>query len=130
MTFALAPIKAATRPCALAAALILSLSRAAAAGSPLEGEYVCAYGCRATDANPTLAVHGDEVDCMNEYGGLFRGKLLSPTSVGCFRQTGRLGRDGMTLKWSNGDDLEAPRAAAIVAMLNPAGSGSYRGEGQ
>jgi hypothetical protein len=94
------------RPCparpALAAALILSLSRAAAAGSLLEGEYVCAYGCRTTDANPTLAVHGHEVDCMNEYGGLFRGKLLSRTSVGCFRQTGRLDRDGMTLTWTNG----------------------------
>jgi hypothetical protein len=87
---------------ALAVALILSLSRAAMAGSPLEGEYVCAYGCRATDANPSLTVHNDEVDCMNEFGGLFRGKLLSPTSVGCFHQTGRLGRDGTTLTWSNG----------------------------
>jgi hypothetical protein len=102
VTFALAPIKAATRSCALAAALILSLGRAAATGSPLDGEYVCAYGCRATDANPTLAVHGDEADCTNEFGGLFRGKLLSETAVACFRQTGVLGHDGITLKWSNG----------------------------
>jgi hypothetical protein len=87
---------------ALAAALILSLSRAAAAGSPLDGEYVCAYGCRMTDANPTLAVQGEEVDCMNEFGGLFRGRLLSQTAVACFRQTGVLQRDGATLKWSNG----------------------------
>ncbi len=86
----------------LAAALIVSLGGAAAAGSPLDGEYVCAYGCRASDANPTLAVHGDEVDCVNEFGGLFRGRLLSQTSVGCFHQTGRLGRDGTTLTWSNG----------------------------
>lgn len=86
----------------LAAALILSLSRTAAAGSPLEGEYVCAYGCRATDANPTLAVHGDEVDCMNEFGGLFRGKLLSQTSLACFGQTGVLARDRTTLTWTNG----------------------------
>jgi hypothetical protein len=101
MTLARAPITATMRPCVVAVALAASLG-AAAAGSPLDGEYVCAYGCRATDANPTLAVHGDEVDCMNEYGGLFRGKLLSRTSVGCFRQTGRLGRDGMTLTWTNG----------------------------
>jgi hypothetical protein len=106
MTFALAPITAATRPralgCALVAALVLSVGRAAAAASPPDGEYVCAYGCRATDANPTLAVHGEEVDCMNEFGGLFRGKLLSPTAVACFRQTGALDPDGTTLRWSNG----------------------------
>jgi hypothetical protein len=87
---------------ALAGALILTLGRAAAAGSPLDGEYVCAYGCRATDANPTLVVHGKEADCMNEFGGLFRGKLLSATSVACFRQTGMLGGDGTTLTWTNG----------------------------
>jgi hypothetical protein len=86
----------------IAAALILLLSRAAAAASPLDGEYVCAYGCRATDANPTLAVHGDEVDCMNEFGGVFKGKLLSQASVACFRQTGVLGRDRATLTWTNG----------------------------
>jgi hypothetical protein len=85
----------------IAAALILSLSRVAAA-APLDGEYVCAYGCRASDANPTLAVHGDAVDCMNEFGGVFKGKLLNQTSVACFRQTGVLGRDGITLKWTNG----------------------------
>jgi hypothetical protein len=97
VTFARASIKN-----ALAAASILPLGAAAAAGSPLEGEYVCAYGCRATDANPTLAVHGKEADCTNEFGGLFTGELLSPTTVACFRQTGVLDRDGTTLTWSNG----------------------------
>jgi hypothetical protein len=88
-------------PVLIAAALILLLGQAAAA-APLDGEYVCAYGCRASDANPTLAVHGYEVDCMNEFGGVFKGKRLSHTSVACFRQTGVLGRDGITLKWTNG----------------------------
>ena len=86
----------------IASALILLLGCGAAAASPLDGEYVCAYGCRASDANPTLAVHGDAVDCMNEFGGVFRGKLLSRTSLACLRQTGVLGNDGITLKWTNG----------------------------
>jgi hypothetical protein len=54
---------------ALDAAASQSLSR-------LTGDYVCAYGCRLTDVNPSIAVNGGEVDCLNEYGGLFQGKLI------------------------------------------------------
>jgi hypothetical protein len=44
--------------------------------SRLTGDYVCATGCRLTDANPSIAVKGGEVDCVNEYGGLFQGKPI------------------------------------------------------
>jgi hypothetical protein len=70
--------------------------------SRLEGEYVCAYGCRLTDANPSIAIKGGEVDCMNEYGGLFEGRAIGADGVGCFRKTGRLSADGVTLTWSDG----------------------------
>jgi hypothetical protein len=86
---------------ALAAALVASPASAQDA-SPLTGDYVCAYGCRLTDANPSIAIHGDDADCMNEFGGLYRGKLLSPTTIACFRKTGALGADGVTLTWSDG----------------------------
>jgi len=70
--------------------------------SRLAGEWVCAYGCRLTDANPSVAVSGDEADCVNEYGGLFQGKVVAPGVVACFRKTGRLSADGLTITWSDG----------------------------
>jgi hypothetical protein len=70
--------------------------------SRLDGDYVCAYGCRLTDANPSLVVKGGEADCVNEYGGLFRGQVLGADSVACFRKIGRLSPDGLTLTWSDG----------------------------
>jgi ABC-type oligopeptide transport system substrate-binding subunit len=75
---------------------------AAQAASPLTGDYVCAYGCRLTDANPGIAVKGDEADCVNELGGLFRGQVLGADAVACFRKIGRLSPDGLTLTWSDG----------------------------
>jgi len=74
----------------------------AKAASALDGEYVCVYGCRPTDANPTVSVRGDEADCVDELGGLFKGQRLSENAVSCFRQTGVLGPDGQTITWSNG----------------------------
>jgi hypothetical protein len=70
--------------------------------SRLTGDYVCAYGCRLTDANPSIGVKGGEVDCVNEYGGLFRGKPIGADGVACFRKTGRLSADGVTITWSDG----------------------------
>jgi hypothetical protein len=46
----------------------------------LTGDYVCAYGCRVTDANPSIVVKGGEVDCVNEYGELFQESPLAPTA--------------------------------------------------
>ena len=70
--------------------------------SRLTGDYVCAYGCRLTDANPSIGVKGSEVDCVNEYGGLFQGKLIGPNGVACFHKTGRVSADGVTIIWSDG----------------------------
>jgi hypothetical protein len=83
--------------------LAASLS-AAAAPTPasLSGDYVCTYGCRLTDANPSVAVDGGAAICMNEFGGLFRGRVLSETSISCFNKVGVLASDGITLNWSDG----------------------------
>jgi hypothetical protein len=70
--------------------------------SPLTGDYVCAYGCRLTDANPGIVVNQGVADCTNEFGGLFRGQVLGADSVACFGKTGRLASDGLTLNWSDG----------------------------
>jgi len=70
--------------------------------SRLAGDYVCVYGCRLTDANPSVTVKADEADCINEYGGLFQGKVMGPDVVACFRKTGRLSADGLTITWSDG----------------------------
>jgi hypothetical protein len=70
--------------------------------SRLTGDYVCAYGCRLTDANPSIVVNGGEAECVNEYGGLFQGKPIGADGVACFRKTGRLSADGLTITWSDG----------------------------
>ena len=71
--------------------------------SALNGDYVCQYGCRVTDANPSVEIRGDEALCMNELGGLFRGQQISPRSLSCFHMIGRLSPDGSTLVWDNGE---------------------------
>ena len=70
--------------------------------SRLTGDYVCAYGCRLTDANPSIEVKGGEANCENEYGGLFQGKPIGADGVACFNKTGRLSGDGLTITWSDG----------------------------
>jgi hypothetical protein len=96
------PISPFRRAAALA---LVALGAAPASGqtvSRLTGDYVCAYGCRLTDANPSIEVKNGEADCMNEYGGLFRGRLVGEDSVACFRKIGSLSPDGETLTWSDG----------------------------
>jgi hypothetical protein len=68
----------------------------------LTGDYVCTYGCRLTDANPSIGIKGGEVDCVNEYGGLFQGEPIGADGVACFCKTGRLSADGVTITWSDG----------------------------
>jgi hypothetical protein len=70
-------------------AVLLALATSTpASADPRSGEYVCAYGCRATDANPTLQIDGDVARCVNEIGGLFMGRVLAGGAVACFRNTG------------------------------------------
>jgi hypothetical protein len=64
----------------------------------LTGDFVCAYGCRPTDANPSVRVKNGEADCVNGYSGIFRGKPLGADGVACPRKTGRLSADGL-MRW-------------------------------
>ncbi len=70
--------------------------------SRLTGDYVCTYGCRITDANPSIEIKDDVAKCVNEYGGLFQGRPLGVDAVACFHKTGRLTADGLTIIWSDG----------------------------
>jgi hypothetical protein len=81
---------------------VLAIVIAQQAASPLSGEYVCAYGCRLTDANPALRIEGGVALCTNEFGGLFTGRLLGDGSIACFNKTGVFAPDGVTLNWSDG----------------------------
>lgn len=74
----------------------------AEASSPLEGDYVCTYGCRPTDVNPSIEIRGAAADCMNELGGLYRGEVIGPGKIACFRKTGELSADGQRIIWSDG----------------------------
>jgi hypothetical protein len=75
---------------------------AAQTTASLSGDYVCAYGCRLSDANPSVTIDGAVARCTNEFGGLFVGRVLSATSIACFNKTGVLDGDGVTLRWSDG----------------------------
>ena len=49
-----------------------------------------------------MAIDGAAAICMNEFGGLYRGRVLSEKSISCFNKTGVLAADGVTLRWSDG----------------------------
>jgi hypothetical protein len=66
------------------------------------GDWVCAYGCRITDANPRVEVEGNAARCWNELGGVFFGAVLSAGSLSCFHKIGTLSCDGNTIEWSDG----------------------------
>jgi hypothetical protein len=83
--------------------LIGEVSSAMAQGAPsMSGEYECAYGCRVTDAAPTLAIDGDVAICTDELGGLFRGKQQPDGAIVCFNKIGRPQGDGKTIVWDGG----------------------------
>jgi len=67
----------------------------------LSGDYACTYGCRLTDAVPSIAIDGDKATCTNEFGGLFHGRLLTGRSLSCFNKIGRLLEDGKTIQWED-----------------------------
>ena len=87
------------------AALLLMLAAvpaAAAETAPPAADYVCAYGCRVTDANPRLEIEGGVARCWNELGGLYVGEFHPPDSLSCFRKTGRIRDGGARIEWSDG----------------------------
>ena len=74
----------------------------AQAGDPIAGIWRCASGCRVTDANPSIETSCAAAQCLNEFGGIFRGARLSGASVACFNQVGTLSEDGAEVRWSGG----------------------------
>ena len=87
----------------IALLLVVHLRPAAAQGAgAMSGDYVCTYGCRLTDAAPSVQIDGDAAVCVNEFGGLFRGRALTENSISCFNKIGALLSDGKTLRWSDG----------------------------
>jgi hypothetical protein len=73
-----------------------------AATPPLAADYVCAYGCRPTDANPRLEIDGRVARCWNELGGLFIGEFRPPDGIACFHKIGRIVDGGARIEWSDG----------------------------
>lgn len=86
----------------IASMLLLELNLAAADTTPPTADYVCAYGCRPTDANPRLEIEGDVARCWNELGGLYVGEFHPPNSIACFRKIGRILDGGARIEWSDG----------------------------
>ncbi|MGO8799856.1 MAG: hypothetical protein ACLQE9_01135 [Roseiarcus sp.] len=91
----------ATKAAAIAAALLAG-GAALAQGDPRSGDYQCVYGCRLTDAAPSVAIDGDRAVCGDEFGGLYFGKTLDARSIACFGKVGRLQPDGVTIEWDGG----------------------------
>jgi len=87
---------------ALACAGLWIAGSDALAAAPSAADYVCAYGCRPTDAQPRLEIEGAVARCWNELGGLYIGEFRPPDSVACFRKTGRIVEDGAGIEWSDG----------------------------
>jgi hypothetical protein len=75
---------------------------AAESGRTISGTYVCVYGCRVTDAAPSLQIEGNAAACTNELGGLYQGRMLTRTTLSCFNKTGAISADGRTIRWSDG----------------------------
>jgi len=71
-------------------------------GGSISGDYVCEYGCRLTDAAPSVEIDGNTAICMNELGGVYRGRLLTENSISCFNKVGTLSGDGKTIQWDDG----------------------------
>jgi hypothetical protein len=88
---------------ALVVAAIAPASPALAQARPsIAGDFECTYGCRLTDAAPSIAISGSDATCMNEFGGVYHGRLLSGGSLSCFNKTGKLKSDGQTIQWDDG----------------------------
>jgi hypothetical protein len=86
----------------VAVAMAAQLSPAIAESSSISGLYLCVYGCRLTDAAPSVEIEGNAAVCANELGGIYHGRLLSKNSLYCFNKTGTLSADDKTIRWDDG----------------------------
>ena len=74
----------------------------AESGRSFSGAYRCQYGCRFTDAAPSLEIAGNVARCVNELGGLYVGRVLGRNAIWCFNKRGSLSASGQTIRWSDG----------------------------
>lgn len=89
--------------CLLFAVLFVAPDDASAQGAgAMSGDYVCARGCRLTDAAPSVRIDAGDAVCVNEFGGLFRGRVLTANSIACFNKVGAMQSDGKTIRWDDG----------------------------
>ena len=66
----------------IAIAMAAQLSPAKAqSGASMSGVYDCVYGCRVTEAAPSVQIEGNAAVCANELGGIYQGRLLSRNSL-------------------------------------------------
>jgi hypothetical protein len=86
----------------LAPLLFLAASPGFAESALPAADYVCAFGCRQTDANPRLEIEGTVARCWNEIGGLYVGEFHSPDRISCFHKVGRVVDNGARIEWSDG----------------------------
>ena len=86
----------------VSASQVLPARPANAEETSIAGEYHCQSGCRLTDAAPSVEIAGTVATCMNELGGTFSGRVLSPNAIACFNTPGTLSKDGNTIEWSDG----------------------------
>jgi hypothetical protein len=86
----------------VAIAMAAQLSPAIAESGSISGLYLCVYGCRVTDAAPSVQIEGNAAACTNELGGIYHGRLLSKDSIACFNKTGAISADGKTIRWDDG----------------------------
>ena len=93
-----------TKPVDLGVAMLFCLAAglAAAQTAPPAADYVCVYGCRATDASPRLEIEGGVARCWSELGGLYVGEYHPPDGVSCFHKAGRILDGGARIEWSDG----------------------------
>jgi hypothetical protein len=82
--------------------LIAAGSAVAQGADAMSGEYMCSYGCRVTDAAPSVKIDREAAICTNELGGIFYGRVLTETSITCFNKTGALSPDRKTIRWDGG----------------------------
>jgi hypothetical protein len=88
---------------AIALSFIAPVSLAIAQNNgSIAGVYVCQYGCRVTDAYPSVEINGNDATCISELGGIYHGRRLTSRSISCFNKIGALSADGKTILWDNG----------------------------
>ncbi len=99
---------------------LVAATSSGAAQSSIAGDYECAYGCRVTDAAPSVEI--DEAAAnwgMNELGGdLSRPGAREQCDL-LLQQGGTLLNDGVTLQWADGVIWKRHRMPVALSKRAP-----------